>query len=195
MMHLSVSEAALAGATITALAGTLGGVVVQRATRTRDHLARIWEREAEVYEWALLVSNSWSSVRKQSMATLDSSKKLSIAIAQSEIDTDSPTQRRLMMRLVMFGAPQVKEVWQSCTSTHLEWMRSFNLLANTYKMETGDQDKTMKLRKDVRQANKVANKTEWELMDVVKTTIRRVPKRVRIWQELSISVGRYRTHD
>jgi hypothetical protein len=55
-MRLTVAEAVLIGALLGGLVTALATLFAQRAAKRSDHLTRIWEREMDVYESTLCVT-------------------------------------------------------------------------------------------------------------------------------------------
>jgi hypothetical protein len=62
-MHVTAIKAALAEAVVSAFGSTVTGLVIQRSTKSKDHLARLWERKAEAYE-AVLASVAIKDFRR-----------------------------------------------------------------------------------------------------------------------------------
>lgn len=140
-MHLTAGELALTGSAITAVASMVVAAAVARTSRRRDHVARLWERRAEVYESVLCQVDWWRELREE-MAGRVGRDEVSIVTPPPALSDDDNEGRRLRARLEIYGERKVREAYErSCQAdgqylvAHFAWFHAGNL---TLKSSPGD---------------------------------------------------------
>lgn len=173
-MHVTTPEAALAGALISALAGGFGGLAVQRATKTRDHLTRIWENRAAIYEAVLLHVFHEADIRTTCMNDRDTMTAIRFIPDAPDVEAE---RRALTVRLIMYGAPDIRiayRQWQDAWST---WAHAFE--ATFTDVPDGDDVWRMARFNGAREADKAVSAAMSKLVNRVIRATQEVPKRQR----------------
>jgi hypothetical protein len=88
MHRLTSGELALTGSAITAVASAVVALAVSRTSRRRDHVARLWERRAEVYESVLCQADWWGELRAD----------MARRVALDEVTAVTPPELRMALR-------------------------------------------------------------------------------------------------
>jgi hypothetical protein len=128
-VHVTAAEAALGAAGVTALVG----LVVQHAAGSKDHLARLWERQAEVYEAILNAAHRADSERNTAMTFL-ARPHLSVQeiqeFATQTIAAWAPEDNSVLeVKLLMFGSPQVTDIFTRYARSNTAWREALKILA------------------------------------------------------------------
>jgi len=159
MFHLTVPEAALGAAAITATAGVIGGLVVNGAAKAREHLSRLWNQEIEVYEYLLIQANSWRKMRDVSTHS-----------QQFTPPAENNESQQLYVRLVMFGAPEIRALYDAHTAAHFHWIGLFG-------ENIGIEDPVQRAEKEaeIKAAKEAADQAEQRLISGIQQRVQRVP--------------------
>jgi len=108
-------------------------VAVARISRRRDHVARLWERQAEVYESVLCQVDWWRELREE-MAGRVGRDEVSIVTPPLALSDDDNEGRRLRARLEIYGERKVREAYERSRqadrkylAAHFAWFHAGNL--------------------------------------------------------------------
>jgi hypothetical protein len=197
-MQLTPDELTLSVAAITAVAGWGGAVVTSRAGRRQDHLSRLWERRADVYEFVLSHADSWRSGRAETIRLIgDGNAVLPEPVAAG------PEWHRARARLEMYGERQVREAFERFGQADGRWVNAVigrqaaadtNVKADRGKAladKAGEGAELIRLRKAVDAARDAADEEQEKLVEVVAKAVGRLPRferRARLRQDNSKSL-------
>lgn len=175
-MHVTAIEAALVGAAISAMGSTVTGLVIQRSTGTRDHLARLWERQAEAYEAVLVEITRESGKRSDIMAkTRDNPTKEKIVHAGMPKVSRILTDASLQAKLEMFGTQEVSFAFREYSEFNTRW---FELIRDLMLLDIGGTDTVPEAAlQQVRKFHYSTTYAEKALVNRIKNETARVPKR------------------
>jgi len=176
-MHVTVAEAALAGAAITALGSAIAGLMIQRATSSRDHQARLWEKQAALYEEVLNEVSLVTKKRIEVMAELTDDPIEFISSGELPLQSAYWDKLSLLVRLDMFGSQAVKRAFLFFSGLQEEWYDSLAYMgehASNDDEEMSDAVSMLKLRADK------ALSADGILSEVVYDDIQRVRERRRL---------------
>lgn len=179
-MHVTIAEAALAGAAITALGSAITGISVQRSTHSKDHLARLWERQAELYGVLLDVLTKEDKKRNEVVnflarnpprgEFLDSGLRPE-RLSNEEIDS-------LLIKLRMFGSPDVVESLTDYNRRNTAWFETLELLWTDSQDLLEDYENSELF--DLRAFHIHASSISKTMRPLIEREIRRVPRRVKL---------------
>ena len=195
MHHLTPGELALTGSAITAVASAVVAVAVTRASKRRDHVSRLWERRAEVYEAVLCDAGWWRELRSD-MAVAVGRDDATI-VTPPDLSEDEHERRRLRARLEMYGERRVREAYERCNqadrlffAAYFAWFSAaeLNLKACNgtvpahYAVEEAE---LVLLKKAAESANDYARAEQEKLEAVVAKAVGRLPRyEHRAWRRL-----------
>lgn len=108
--HLTSGELALAASAITAAASAVVALAVSRAGRRGDHVARLWEHRAEVYEFVLCHADWWRETRVDAVWKVGH-EDLTV-VTPPEPVLEDPEWRKSWARLEMYGERSVREAFE-----------------------------------------------------------------------------------
>jgi len=196
MHHLTPGELALAGSAITAVASMVVAVAVSRASRRRDHAARLWERRAEVYESVLCQVDWWRELREE-MADKVGRDEVSVVTPPPALSDDDNEGRRVRARLEIYGERKVREAYERSRqadrqylAAHFAWAHAASL---NLKVAQGtvpghlavDGAELVRLKKAAESASDDARAEQDKLEAVVARAIGRLPRyERRAWRRL-----------
>jgi hypothetical protein len=178
---LTTAEVSWIGAVLVAGLGLGSARIMLIANRSSDHHQRIWVRSTELYEDLLLEVRALAATREKAMQTLitdDEREAHLLADAEREC---------LIVRLEMFGHPEVKSAFERYLEAHWKWIacdqaRQFAFDTNK---EAVDQqimqmpvsgEEIIRLREARKAANDLADQRDRELRAAVHDAVHRVPK-------------------
>jgi hypothetical protein len=179
-MHFTLIEATLAGAAITGLTSLVAGISIERVTRTREHLARIWEHKLEVYEYLLMKSGEIGTTRSVlHHGLLDGPLPNDLTQLPKPI-LDESERRRLEVKLAMFRVPvAVSAAFKAHYDSNDEWNEAFmEYCAVTASSSGGDQIKA-ESKGAVVAAFERAISDQTKLIVTIQDAIQSTPKRRR----------------
>lgn len=186
MHHLTPGELALTGSAITAVASAVVAVAVSRASRRRDHVARLWERRAEVYEAVLCDADWWRELRSD-MAMAAGRDDVGV-VTPPDLSEDEHERRQLRARLEMYGERRVRVAYERCNqadrqffAAYFVWLRAaeVNLKAAQGTVpahQAVEGAELVLLRKAAESANDNACAEQEKLEAVVAKAIGRLPR-------------------
>lgn len=116
-MYITGVEAALAGSAITAASGAVTGLIVQRTTANRDHLARLWERRIELYDAIALSVDQNEEVAVEAMRLI---QKRRVAEARA-IVRDIKKDRALESRINLLSEERVQIAYSKYLDAFGTW--------------------------------------------------------------------------
>jgi hypothetical protein len=196
MHHLTLGELALGGSAITAAASAVVAVAVSRASRRRDHVSRLWERRAEVYESVLCQVDWWRELREE-MAGKVSRDEVSVVTPPPALSDDDDEGRRVRARLEIYGERKVREAYERSRqadrqylAAHFAWFHSGNLNLKVHQgtvpaHQAIEGVELVRLRKAAESANDYARAEQEKLEAVVARAIGRLPRyERRAWRRL-----------
>jgi hypothetical protein len=184
-MHLTPDELILGVGAITAVAGWGAAVVTSRAGRRENHLSRLWERRADVYEFVLTHADSWRSGRAETIRLIGDGELDDVV---PEPVADGPQWHRARARLEMYGERQVREAFERFGQADSKWVVSvigWHVAADgDVKAARGKApvDKAaegaelIRLRKAVDAARDAADEEQEKLVEVVAKAVGRLPR-------------------
>ena len=184
-MHLTPDELTLGVGAITAVAGWGAAVVTTRAGRRRDHLSRLWERRADVYEFVLSGADAWRSGRAETIRLIADGE---LSAAVPEPVADGPEWHRSWARLEMYGERQVREAFERFGQADGKWVSAVidwragadkNVRAERRKAaadEAVEGAELVRLRKAVDDARDDADEEQEKLVEVVAKAVGRLPR-------------------
>lgn len=198
-MHLSSAEAVLAGAAITAAVA----LIAQHGARRGDHVARLWERRAGVYEEALFYVARWSEARRYAMAVLAGDERALEDMPDLGGDVEQERTARLLARLSLFGDPVVDVAFSRYQQAECEFSAAFAGWrecrgANREEVAAGvapweiDAGELKRRRSAVLAAHEAAGGGANEMGRVLRDAVGRVPGYRRRWWRQVPSVRRAR---
>lgn len=191
-MNLSSTEVALAASAITAASGWLIAARTSYLNSGRDHTARLWEREAKVYEYMLSRVEYWAELRRNAM----------FAMSRSDTDIAGPDpiefeedHRFVKARLDLFGEQIVHDAFDYASMEGMQFIGNFTRYRTCQKekdeiismggeVTSATQSVLSKARNGLVMANKSATAAQDELITAAHKTINRLPRlqRDRIWK-------------
>lgn len=193
--HLTSGELALAASAITATASTVVAVVVSRAGRRGDHVSRLWERRAEVYEFVLCHADWWRAMRAD--AVWNAGRDDTAAVTPPEPVADDQEWRKSWARLQMYGERSVREAFERYGEADKQFVIAFIGWRKTAEMnlkaargdlpahQAVEGSELVRLRKAVEAANDTANAEQEKLVAVVAKKVGRMPRyERRSWQRV-----------
>lgn len=184
-MHLTSDELTLGVAAITAVAGWGGAVVTSRAGRRQDHLSRLWERRADVYEFVLSHADAWRSSRAETIRLIGDGELNAVV---PEPVADGAEWHRARARLEMYGERQVREAFERFGQADGKWVIAVigwhvvadkNVKADRRKVaadEAVEGAELVRLRKAVDAARDAADEEQEKLVEVVAKAVGRLPR-------------------
>jgi hypothetical protein len=197
-MQLTPDELTLAVGAIAAVAGWGGAVVTSRAGRRQDHLSRLWERRADVYEFVLSHADSWRSSRAETIRLIGDGN----AVVPEPVAA-GPEWHRARARLEMYGERQVREAFERFGQADGRWVSAViarqaaagtSVTADRGKAladKAGEGAELIRLRKAVDAARDAADEEQEKLVEVVAKAVGRLPRferRVRLRPDNSKSL-------
>jgi hypothetical protein len=202
-MQLTPDELTLAVGAIAAVAGWGGAVVTSRAGRRQDHLSRLWERRADVYEFVLSHADAWRSSRAETIRLIGDGK----AVVPEPVAA-GPEWHRARARLEMYGERQVREAFERFGQADGRWVsavigrqaaagpsvtadRGKSLADKAAADKAGEGAELIRLRKAVDAARDAADEEQEKLVEVVAKAVGRLPRferRVRLRPDNSKSL-------
>jgi hypothetical protein len=193
--HLTSGELALTGSAITAVASAVVALAVSRASRRRDHVARLWERRAEVYESVLCQADWWGELRAD-MARRVALDEVTV-VTPPELSDGSQERRQILARLEMYGERRVREAYERSrqadvrsVSAHVAWFHAadLNLKAGNGTVpahQAVEGPELVRLKKAAESANDRAHAEQEKLEAVVAKAVGRLPRyERRAWRRL-----------
>lgn len=196
MHHLTPGELALTGSAITAVASMVVAVAVARTSRRRDHVARLWERRAEVYESVLCQADWWRELRAD-MAGALGRDEVTIVTPPPELTGDDQEGRRARARLEMYGERRVRDAYERCRQADREFLgayfRWFHAARLNLQADQGtvpahqaiEGAELVRLRKAAESANDAACSEQDKLEEVVAKAVGRLPRyERRAWRRV-----------
>lgn len=196
MHHLTAGELALAGSAITAFASTVVAMVVARASKRGDHVAKLWEHRAEVYESVLCRAYGWEELRED-MAWTAWREEVTTVDAPSVLSDDDREERRVRARIRMYAERKVREAYERSyradrefLGTHIRWhtiaevnMKAAHGTVPAHQAVEGAE--LVRLRKQMEAANEAAREERENLEEIVAGAIGRLPRyQRRTWRRL-----------
>jgi hypothetical protein len=184
-MHLTSDELTLGVAAITAVAGWGAAVVTTRAGRRRDHLSRLWERRADVYEFVLSHADAWRSSRAEKIRLIGDGELNAVV---PEPVGDGGEWHRARARLEMYGERQVREAFERFGQADGKWVIAVigwhaaadtNVKADRGKAladKAGEGAELIRLRKAVDAARDAVDEEQEKLVEVVAKAVGRLPR-------------------
>lgn len=172
-VHVTTSEAALAGVLITGAAGWLATLSAQRSGRARDHLTRIWEQRAATYESLLTFAAQRDERRNELMRRIDEIGNIKPGI---QSDEDLIRQRAIRVRLAMYGDHEVRIAF-------IAWRKADDFWTHEYRgMFRGSADDSnlegrVQARLRTKSANEAVAATLDRLVVAVARAVQTEPKR------------------
>jgi hypothetical protein len=195
MHHLTPGELALAGSGITAVASMVVALVVSRTSRRRDHVARLWERRAEVYESVLYQVDWWRKLRLE-MASKVGRDDMSV-VTPPALEDDENAARHIWTRLEIYGERKVREAYDrsrradlQALTAHVAWFQAGNLNLKIHRGEVPAHQEIegaelVRLGKAAESANDNARVEQEKLEEVVAKAVGRLPRyERRAWHRL-----------
>lgn len=193
-MHLTSDELTLGVAAITAVAGWGSAVVASRSSRRQDHVSRLWERRADVYEFVLASADSWRNARAETIRLIGHGEIDAVA---PEPIADGPEWQRSWARLEMYGERRVRQAYERYGQADKAFVMAFidwravadrNLKAARGEVPAHQAvagDELMRLRKAVESARDHADAEQEKLVAVVAKAVARLPRyERRAWRRL-----------
>jgi hypothetical protein len=193
-MHLTSDELTLGVAVITAAATWGGATAATRSSRRQDHVSRLWERRADVYEFVLALADSWRSARAETIRLIGHGEIEAVA---PEPIADGPEWRRSWARLEMYGERRVREAFGRYGQADKDFVIAFigwhaaadlNLKADrgevpAHEAVTGEE--LVRLRKATEAARDHADAEQENLVATVAKATGRLPRyERRAWRRL-----------
>ena len=169
-MHITTTEAALAAVLLTAATGWLANRSAQRATQTRDHLTRLWEQRAAIYEAVLAFVFPISTRRSDMMERIDKIVKTS-----PDRLLPSSEQDALNARVFMYANREVRDAYLTWKNAELAWIDAYDAIFAEAPDET-NLDSRAKARMRAKSANDAAKVATSELMQAVLRAVKSGPK-------------------
>lgn len=193
-MRLTADELTLGVAAITAAASWGTAVATSRAGRRQDHLARMWERRADVYEFVLSQADSWRSSRAETVRLIGRGELNAVA---PEPVAHGREWQRSWARLEMYGERRVRQAFERYGHADKNWVIAFigwhavaerNLKANRGDVpahEAVEGAELVRLRRAVEAARDAADDEQAKLVAVVAEAVGRLPRyERRAWRRL-----------
>lgn len=176
-MHVTASEAALAGVLITGATGWLANRNAQRATRARDHNTRIWEKQVEIYEAILVQTDALGEARASFARYMDAP-----SIDEKPQDPDImglSEQRKLRIRLTLFGSTEALRAWVAYVQAHNAWTDARGNLTDLWLTHGDDIGEVVHRRTLVKQRHKEADELALQFVYVITREIQALPRGLR----------------
>jgi hypothetical protein len=174
-VHITTTEAALAGIVISGALTWVASLSVQRATQTRDHLARMWEHRAATYEAVMIQAYEKSSHRLDMMSLIDSITDLKSESGHIE---SSVKESELTARVLLYGNERVRHAYGDWWRAESSWWKAYKrIFADVPDCSNLDFRAEARIRAE--EASKAAEKAQGKLMYSVTNAIQQVPKRNR----------------
>jgi hypothetical protein len=186
-MQLTTEEVALAGVLIGALIGSLSASLRDRSNSQREHGARLWEKEVEIYESLLLQSQAGQKIRSDLRLRFQHIPDWKLEFEFGGLD--ELTQKRLPIQLEMFGRPDVQSAYEECDRLLKEQLIALARLVDPGKLPAETQRKSSKVPEDYNHSREeliqywedlfrvldAADEADDHLTEVISTAVRRVP--------------------
>jgi hypothetical protein len=193
-MHLTSDELTLGVAAIAAAAGWGSAVVTSRAGRRQDHMSRLWERRAEVYELVVALADSWRSARAETIRLIGHGEIDAVA---PEPIADDAEWRRSWARLEMYGERRVRQAFERYGQADKKFVIAFigwraaadrNLKADRGEIPVHEAvagEELVRLRKAVESARDHADAEQEKFVATVAQATGRLPRyERRAWRRL-----------
>jgi hypothetical protein len=171
-------------------------VAVARTSRRRDHVARLWERRAEVYESVLRQVDWWRELHEE-MAGRVGRDEVSIVTPPPALSDDDNEGRRLRARLEIYGERKVREAYERSRqadrqflAAHFAWFHAGNLNLKVHQgtvpaHQAVEGPELVRLKTVAESANDNARAEQDGLEAVVAKAIGRLPRyERRAWHRL-----------
>ncbi|MCG3755836.1 hypothetical protein [Amycolatopsis sp. Poz14] len=180
-MFLTTAETTLIGVALGGGFSWGSARIMLVATRSSDHRQRIWTRTVDLYEQLLFQARTWASIREKAMQTLLTESDREI------LSLDVAERQSLLIRLEMFGHPQVQAAFERYADAHWQWIaseqaRQFAFEQNTEAVawqgleQPVSGDEIARLRENRQAANDLADQQHTALRGAVRGVVHRVPK-------------------
>lgn len=193
-VHLTSDELTLGVAAITAVAAWGTAVATSRANRRQEHVSRLWDRRADVYEFVLTLADSWRGSRAETVRLIGHDETNIVA---PEPVADDPEWRRSMARLEMYGERRVRGAFVRYGQADKAFVVAFlawkEVVEEDLKVDGGDppsrevaaSEELVRLRKAVESARDHADAAQEKLISAVAKAVGRMPRyQRRAWRRL-----------
>jgi hypothetical protein len=196
MHHLTAGELALGGSAITAVASAVVAMVVAHASKRSDHVAKLWEHRAAVYESVLCRAYWWEELRED-MAWAGWRDEVTTVDAPSVMSDDDREERQVRARIRMYAERKVREAYERSYKADREFLGTYIRWHTIAEVNTKaahgtvpahqavDGAELVRLRKEMEAANDAAREERERLEEIVAGAIARLPRYQRwTWRRL-----------